>query len=215
MKTYITENKWKLILILLLLLTKSGLQVYNFPSSMWFAVLRFGIFITAIIISLIIIRKWIPKLITIGLIIGISIFQGQLDLWKFPARKYTTELYKEHHVAINLILHQDSIRRIYNHHLQGLIVENQEYEVDSILLNETERNIIQTFIKTTEIVEIEKSEYGVLFILSRFIDNGYGLFFVTEEQLKEINELDRFRINGYDVKGYSKITNGWYRLSFT
>lgn len=214
-RTYISDNKWKLILILLLLLTKSGLQLYDFPNShgLWF--LRIGIFLTAIILSLIIIRNWIPKLITIGLIVIFSILQGQLNLWKIQTRKYAIELYKDNDKAINLILQQDSIRRIYNRPLDGLIVENLQYGVDSVLLNDSERKIIKSFIKTTDIIEIEKCEFGVLFIMRRFIDNGYGLFFVTKEQLEKIEKVERFRINGYDVTGFSKIANGWYYLSFT
>ncbi|WP_127345043.1 hypothetical protein [Ancylomarina longa] len=170
---------------------------------------------TAIILSLIIVRNWIPKLITIGLIVIFSILQGQLNLWKIPTRKYAIELYKDNDKAINLIIQQDSIRKIYNRPLDGLIVENFRYGVDSVLLNASERKIIESFIKTTDIIEIEKCEFGVLFIMRRFIDNGYGLFFVTKEQLEKIEKEERFRINGYDVTGFSKITNGWYYLSFT
>jgi hypothetical protein len=214
-RTYISENKWNLILILALLLTKSGLQLYDFPSSYGFWFLRIGIFLTAVILSLIMIRNWISKLITIGLIIIISLLQGQLNLWKVPTRKYAIELYKDNDIAINLILQQDSVRRIYKRPLDGLIVENLEYGIDSILLNDSERTLIESFIKNTDIIEIEKCEFGVLFIMRRFIDNGYGLFFVTQEQLERIEKKERFRINGYDVTGFSKIANGWYYLSFT
>ena len=214
-RTYISENKWKLILILALLLTKSGLQLYDFPSSHGFWFLRIGIFLTAIILSLIMIRNWIPKLITVGLVVVFSLLQGQLNLWKVPTRKYANELYKDNDRAINLILQQDSIRRIYIKPFNGLIAENLNYGIDSVLLNDSERKLIESLIKTTDIIEIEKCEFGVLLIMRRFIDNGYGLFFVTQEQLEMIENEERFRINVYDVTGFSKITNGWYYLSFT
>lgn len=161
------------------------------------------------------IRNWISKLITVGLVVLFSLLQGQLNLWKVPTRKYAIELYKDNDRAINLILQQDSIRRIYNRSLNGLIVENLDYGIDSVLLNDSERTLIESFIKTTDIIEIEKCEFGVLFIMRRFIDNGYGLFLVTQEQLEKIEKEEQFRINGYDVTGFSKITNCWYYLSFT
>ncbi len=45
---------------------------------------------------------------------------------------------------------------------------------------------------------------GVLFIMSRFLDNGYGVFFVTQEQWEKIEKEKRFRINGYDVTRFIK-----------
>jgi hypothetical protein len=51
--------------------------------------------------------------------------------------------------------------------------------------------------------------------MSRFIDNGYGLFYSTEENMEMIKKAKRFEINGYLVTGYSKLCDNWYYLSFT
>ena len=165
-------------------------------------VIRYVVFTEGVTVGVALVEK------TVGLVVVFSIFQGQLNLWKVPTRKYANELYKDNDRAINLILQQDSIRRMYIKPFNGLIAENLSYGIDSVLLNDSERKLIESFIKTTDIIEIEKCEFGVLFIMRRFIDNGYGLFFVTQEQQEMIENLERFRINGYDVIGFSKITNG-------
>ena len=68
MKTpdYIQKNKWNLIFLAILLLIKSIIQLFDFPASNWLLITRIGIFITTIILSLIIIRTWKYKLLTIA-----------------------------------------------------------------------------------------------------------------------------------------------------
>ncbi len=218
MKTldYVQKNKWNLIFLAILLLTKSIFQLFDFPTSNWLLIIRIGIFIAAIILSLIIIRTWKFKLLTIGLIIIFSLGQGLLKLWKIPAKKYVFELYKDHDKPINIVLRNDSIRTIDYRPVDGLIITfGQKYEVDSILFSDSDRQLITQLLKTTEIIEIEKNQFGTLFIMSRFLDNGYGLFFATQEQIEMINKTKRFNINGYDVTGFSKIWDNWYYLAFT
>lgn len=210
------RNKWNLIFLATLLLTKSIVQLFDFPTSNWLLLLRVGIFITTIILTIIIIRPWKFKLLTIGLLIIISLGQGQLKLWKIPANKYVLELYKKHDKPINFVLSHDSIRTIYYRHQDGLaIYSGQRNRIDSISFTDADRQLIIEFLKTTDVIEIEKNQFGTLFIMSRFIDNGYGLFYSTQEQIKLIEKSERFNINGYDVTGYSKICDNWYYLGFT
>jgi len=218
MKTpdYIQKNKWNLIFLAILLLTKSIIQLFDFPPSTWLVIARIGIFITAIILSLIIIQTWKYKLLTIGLIVIFSLGQGQLQLWKIPTRKYAFELFKEYDKPINIVLRNDSIRTIHYRHQDGLVITmGHKYKNDSISISNADRQLIIQFLTTTDVIEIEKNQFGTLFIMSRFIDNGYGLFYATQEQIELIKKTERFNINGYDVTGYSEIGDNWYYLSFT
>ena len=210
------KNNLNIILLLILSLTKSVIQLNDFPSSGWLLVLRIMIFLTSIILSFIIIKTWKYKLLTIGLIIIISMGQGQLKLWKIPAKNYIVELIKDHDKPIKLILGQDSIRTIhYSFQCRLLVTKGLNYTKDSIIFSGLNKQLLIQFLKNSEIKEIEKNQFGTLFIMSRFIDNGYGLFHATPENIAKLLETKRFRINMYDVTGYTKIWENWYYLSFT
>jgi len=213
---YILENKGNLIFLAILMLTKSIIQLFDFPTSIWLLILRIVIFISIIILSLIIIRTWKYKFLTIGLIIILSLGQGELNLWKIPARKYVFKLLKEHDKPINLILKHDSILTIYYRPQDELVITSgSNCKKDSTSFSESDRQLFIQFFESTDVIEIEKNQFGTLFIMSRFLDNGYGLFYATQEQIQLIKQSEHFDIDGYDVTGYSKIRDNWYYLSFT
>jgi hypothetical protein len=153
------------------------------------------------------------KLITIGLVILFSFGQGQLNLWKIPARKYITELEKSYPESLKIIFESDSIYSLSYHF--SLKVNYQIENIDSSLINTSEKFLLKQFFENTEIIEIEKNRFGTLLIMKRFLDNGSGLLYSTPMQMKEIKEEDRFEINGYDVIDYFRLAENWYFLSFT
>jgi hypothetical protein len=61
--------------------------------------------------------------------------------------------------------------------------------------------------------EIEIENGLKMIILSRFIDNGYGLIKLNTEQIEMLKK--QRRINGYTIKGISDIKDGWYYIWFT
>src|SRR5690606_19591325 len=75
------------LIILVLLLGKSFIQLFEFPNSIKLYLIRIFLFLLAIFITIYYLKNWKLKLLTIISIILISILQGELNIWKIPARK--------------------------------------------------------------------------------------------------------------------------------
>ena len=64
-------------------------------------------------------------------------------------------------------------------------------------------------------VEIFSNHDLILFGLSRFIDNGYGIALIFEDKLEKIRKEERYKINGLEITSIVKIKEDWYYISFT
>jgi len=190
------------------------IQCFDFPISYLLLSIRVGIFILAIIIALTIIPKWYLKLITVIAIILFSLMQGELKLWKIPAKRYVIEFEKEYDKTMSQINENDSLRSCIMRP-EGLLFIKVDHNRDTVLLSDPNLHYLVSVIKDSDVIQIEKTEHVTLFIMSRFIDNGYGICIITEENMKKIENEDRFRINGYDVTGFTHLKGNWYYLSFT
>lgn len=209
----IKSHKKQLLFILILILSKSLIQLFEFPNSLKFSLLRASLFLIALIIALIFIKNWKFKLITILFIVVFSIFQGELNIWKIPAKKYVNSIETEHKEAYNFLISQQTIQSVSSNSKREILLNHKQS--DTFHISEFHKKEIKKLILSTEIKEIEKNDLGVLFILSRFIDNGYGLFYVTNKDFINKFQSEIININGLQITGISKISDSWYRVSFT
>lgn len=200
-----TIKKYKYIfaLILALTLSKSFVQLFEFPNSIKLSLIRIFIFITVVIISLYYLKGWKLKLLTIISIIGISILQGELNIWKIPAKKEVKMIENNYSKLFDDLKNQPEDFTLMPKNLSASKVKQENKEPLSNLF------------KNSKILEIEKTNSEILFIYDRFIDNGYGLLYSPKSNFEENFWKEPFRINGLEITGISEISENWYYVSFT
>ncbi|SMC65190.1 hypothetical protein [Moheibacter sediminis] len=200
----IKKHKYLFGIILTLLLCKSFVQLFEFPNSIKLSLIRILLFITVIIIALYYLKDWKLRLIVVISIIGISVLQGELNVWKIPARK-----------EVKMI--EDNYSELFSY------LKNQPTDFSLVsktilypqTINQENKELISKLFNNSAILEIEKNNSEILFVYDRFIDNGYGLLYTPKPEFEEEFWKEPFRINGLDITSISKISENWYYVSFT
>jgi hypothetical protein len=215
-REYLHHNKSTLILIIGILFVRSATYLFDFPTTFFLFLLRLMLILFAVFFALVGVETWKSKILTLFLVITTTIGVSSLNLWKVPAKVFIHKISKEHHEAIQDIISTDTIISIGKRRSNELndsaglrLAINHTFFEDSLLHRD-----IQNLL-TTGIIEVEKNSYGTLFIMDRFIDNGYGLFWSTNEQIEAFKKMERMEVNGYHVTNLSRIGGNWYYLSFT
>ena len=205
---YFKTNKWALIILLVLLLSKTLIQYFSFPTSWILTILRVLIFIIAIMLSFVIVKKLKYQIITLILVLLFSYGQGYINLWKISTARYIKSVMNKYEKEINSFIEREDYSSIM---YQG---ENKIYDKDregTLLASD----YYSSFFKNTDFIQVEKNEDLILFVMYRFIDNGYGLGLINEENFEKIKKQKRYKVNGLEITGMTRIFGDWYYISFT
>ena len=200
----IKKYKYLLALIFLLTISKSFVQLFEFPSSIKLSLIRIIIFLIVIIIALYYLKGSKLKLFSVISIIGISIIQGELNVWKIPAKKEVKMIEDNYSELFNYLKTQPSDYSLGNKKVLNSPIINQENKI-----------LVSSLFNNSKILEIEKTNSEILFVYNRFIDNGYGLLYSPNSDFEEEFWNEPFKINGLDLTSISKISDNWYYVSFT
>ena len=211
MKELFTKNKKIVLLIVALLITKSFIQLFEFPSDLKLSILRILLFIAAIVIALISIKNWKFKMMTVIFIFGFSILQGELNIWKIPAKKQVKMIETNHSKLFNQLKNQEATFTVLlsNANELNLLGSSEAF------INQENKALILKLFNESEIFQIDKTKSEILFVYDRFIDNGYGLLYSENANFENDFWKNPFRINGLEITSISKVSNNWYRVSFT
>lgn len=212
MKELLTKNKKIVLLIVTLLITKSFIQLFEFPSDLKLSILRILLFIAAFVIALISIKNWKFKIITILFIFAFSILQGELNIWKIPAKKQVKMIETNHSKLFNQLKNREAIFTV-------LFLNSNELNLlglsEAFINNQENKELILKLFNESEIFQIDKTKSETLFVYDRFIDNGYGLLYSENANFENDFWKNPFRINGLEITSISKVSKNWYRVSFT
>lgn len=199
------------LILIALLIYKLLLASQDFPVSFINGFQRTIIFVGSIIIILFLKLKY-RGYIVLGYIL-LTYLLGYLDLWKVSTEKYLNKNEK-YFSKIAKELKSDSINCSIGLRADTISFRcaakenkpfNQKLFQESLL--ELSRN--------TEVLEIEKDKHVLLFIFDRFIDNGYGIAYISPANFEEIRKMDNYRLNGFELTGLANIKGNWYYISFT
>lgn len=200
----IKKHRYLFGIVLILLLCKSFVQLFEFPSSIKLSLIRISIFLIVIIIALYYLKDWKLKFFTIISIIVFSILQGELNFWKIPARKEAKMIENNYSELFNYLKNQ-----------QNNLSITPKKVLESSMTNQENKKLISQLFNNSDILHIEKTNSEILYVYDRFIDNGYGLLYSPKSNFEEEFWKEPFKINGLDITSISKISENWYYVSFT
>jgi len=212
---YFRTNKWILLILFAFLSSKTVIQYFSFPPSGLLSILRVIIFIIAIVLSFVIVKNVKYKFITVGLVILFSFGQGFINLWEISAERYVESEMTKHKEAINSLVEREDYTTIHFRNNEKVYLLDRSSKLDTLLLSDDEIQFYTSFFMESDFFQIEKNEELTLFIMYRFIDNGYGLGLIRDENLEEIKKQKRYRINFLEITGMTRISGDWYYISFT
>lgn len=209
-----TRNISIALTISMLLAYKLLLASQDFPSTFTNGLQRTVIFIASIILILNLIYRLKYKSVLVLGYIALTIAFSYLNLWKTATRNYLEEKDK-FFSGIVTTLHGDT-----SNFSLGLFQDSVAYRRGtdrqiSPLSSDAFQGSLISLSKNTGVREIEKDKFITLFIFSRFIDNGYGLAYITPSDLEELYKQENYRLNGYQITGLSNVEGNWYYISFT
>jgi hypothetical protein len=193
---------------ILLLISERVLEVFNFPTSWTNTLLQGLIFITSLILLGWLNMKLRNKLIMIVGIILLNYLTGFIPTFKFSTNIYITEKSDYFSKAISTLKPIENYRFVIYNQLR---TENIE-DCDTSLVDYA---IIEELIQNTAVIEIYNNKDATLFAFDRFIDNGYGLLNIRNENVKNLIENTRYKIVGLELRNLVELKNGWYYVSFT
>jgi hypothetical protein len=179
----------------------------------WIIPTKMMIALILIFLLIILKAKWWLKLLSVIAFVGFTIFGlPQTGLWKYSLNRYVE---KEKSEYINFV---NEIDKISAKNLSYISCQNEQInsrpKLDSMEIVIVSKSICK-FIDELDCVEVslntKKSKY--LFVMSRFIDNGYGLLYCKDEL--NIDKIYDERINGLEITSILKVENKWYYVSFT
>ncbi|HMS66896.1 MAG TPA: hypothetical protein PKD18_02110 [Saprospiraceae bacterium] len=133
-------------------------------------------------------------------------------LWKYSLYRYVE---KE---KVEYVKFAKEIDKISNKNLEYISCFDNEINSRPSLDSSEEESIkepICNYFKMLDCVEVslDRSEGKYLFVMSRFIDNGYGLLYCKNEI--DIDSIYNERINGLEVRSVVKVDKHWYYIGFT
>ncbi len=179
----------------------------------WVILTKIVIGLTMIILLLLLKTKWWNKLISaICLIVIIMFGLPKTGLWKYSLKKYVAEEKSEYIKLVNQIDEFDNKYLTYVSCFNNQI--NSRPKLNSIEIESYKKQFCD-LINNLDCVEIslDKSSNKYLFVMSRFIDNGYGLLYCKNNL--EVDQIFSKRINGLEITSVVKVEKGWYYVSFT
>lgn len=208
---YRIRNGVIVLLIIAFLAYKLLLASQDFPGSFSSGFKRTIIFIGSIFLLLFLKVRY-RGLIVISYII-ITYFLSYLNLWKIATENYLIKNEK-YFSSVSQRLQSDTIECSINFYSDSINYRWAKRNKEPFN-NPSFQQSLLALSKNTEVVEIEKDKYILLFIFDRFIDNGYGLAYISAQNLAKINKDDRYRVNSFEITSLINIMGNWYYLSFT
>lgn len=178
-------------------------------TNFWIIPTRITLILLSIFLLLLLRIKWWIKLLFLNIFIGFILFIiPRTGLWKYSLRKYVEKEKREY------IKFANEINKIDVSNLTYLSCHNKKIntrpKLDEFQIENMSNSVCQYFEKLDCIeVSLNKEKGSYLFIMSRFIDNGYGLLYSKKESI--VNK----RMNGYQITSMVKAENNWYYVSFT
>lgn len=179
----------------------------------WITLTEFLVALLIFVLLLFLNSKWSVKLIGfIALAVFMMFVLPRTGLWRYSLGNYVS---KEKSKYIELAddidaINEDKLSYIscYENQLSSIPKLNDE-QIESI------KDKICSSIGNLDCVEVvmQKSKGQYLFVMSRFIDNGYGLLYCKNDI--GTNGIFSERINGLQITSVSSIENNWYYVSFT
>ena len=212
---YFRKNKWILLILFAFLSSKTIIQYFSFPPSASLTILRVLIFIIAIVLSLVIVKNVKYKFITAGLVILFSFGQGFLNLWEVSAERYVESEMPKYKEEINSLIERKDYSTIYYRGNEKVFILDRSSQLDTLLLSDNEIQFYSSFFNKSDFIQVEKNRELILFIMYRFIDNGYGLGLISDENFEKVKKQKRYRINGLEITGMTRISGDWCYISFT
>lgn len=179
----------------------------------WIFSTKVILFLIMSVLILLLQKIWWLKLISMIGFIGILIFGlPQTGLWNYSLKKYVA---KEKSNYFNFVSEIDKIEEkklSYISCADGKI--NARPKLDSIKIALVYPTICQ-YITELDCVEVSmnKRRDKYLFVMERFIDNGYGLLYCKKEL--DLSDIFTERINGLEIRNIIKVEKNWYYVSFT
>lgn len=211
------KNKRILVLFGILLSAYLFLYAHEFEiqtrTDFWVILTEFVISIVLVILILLIKAEWWVKFFGfVALMAFLFILLPKSGLWQYSLNKYVNKNGSEYIKFANEISKIGDERLTYVSCFNGSV--NSRPRLDSIE-NDLFKKSICNYIEDLDCVEVclDKSKGKFLFVMSRFIDNGYGLLYC--ESNLEIEQIVNERINGLEITGVVKAQDGWYCVSFT
>lgn len=157
--------------------------------------------------------KWFLKLvICLGFIYVLFIGLSQTGIWKFSLKRYVRQEKENYLKLVN------EIDKTNEQRLSYVSCFSNEINLRPKLNYKENSEIFEAICK--QIMEVDCLEVSLnketgkyLFVMSRFIDNGYGLLYCKHDGTFEqiLNE----RIDGLQITSIVKAENNWYYVSFT
>jgi hypothetical protein len=166
-----------------------------------------------IVLLLLVKTKWWIKLISTICLIAILMFGLPITgLWQHSLKKYVAEEKSEYINLAKQIDVFDNENLTYVSCFNNQI--NSQPKLNSIEIESNKKPFCE-LINNLDCVEVslDKSNNKYLFVMSRFIDNGYGLLYCKSNL--EIEQIFSKRINGLEITSVVKVEKGWYYVSFT
>ncbi len=166
-----------------------------------YVLVKFSVGVVIFILLLSAKLKGIYKLVTIIGYFALLYTISHLNLWKISAKAYLNDHQPAFTQAVNSLKSKNHIS----------LTVNKLESVSDTILPKTQRGHIMALGDSTSVIEIEAVDGNVLFIFSRFIDNGYGFLYVRDFK---ILKAVRPRVV-YDLTSWVQLAENWYYVSFT
>ncbi|MDZ7604862.1 MAG: hypothetical protein U5K79_04585 [Cyclobacteriaceae bacterium] len=134
---------------------------------------------------------------------------GYLNLWKVSVARFIERNNNEMSAVINH-LHEDFNDCEFKILGNGKCRINNDCDTSRLDIG-----LIHNLKSKIGGVEIDKNKELVLFTLSRFIDNGYGIAWINEENVEKIKIEPGTESMVLKITSLVNIKDNWYYISFT